>query len=394
MAGSAATQISVIRSRRQQPRILYVQFTNPGNYPPLQHSARILADAGWEVRVLGTESYGDSQLMRFPSHRRIHVTTLPFQAGGFLQKLHYLWFSARVVWTAMWWRNSWIYASDLLSYLPAWLASVLAGSRVILHEHDSPSRKGGWFRSLLFFARTRLARRAAVNVVPNQARARAFRRQTGASPVAVVWNCPSLREASQANSAAHEGFVVYYHGNVSPDLLPLTVLEALRLLAEDVRLQIVGYETLGSRGYIRQIREVAARLGIGHRVEIHPPVSRSKLLDYSRAADVGLALFPIATGFGNSYAGASNKVFDYLSCGIPVLVTNCAEWNTFLAAEECSLSCNPADPTSISQAVRKLYQDRNLAQEMGRRGKDRILSGWNYETQFAPVLEILQSETL
>ena len=30
-------------------RIMYVQYVNPGMYPPLEHSSRILADAGWEV---------------------------------------------------------------------------------------------------------------------------------------------------------------------------------------------------------------------------------------------------------------------------------------------------------------------------------------------------------
>ena len=58
------------------------------------------------------------------------------------------------------------------------------------------------------------------------------------------------------------------------------------------------------------------------------------------------------------------------------------------------MPCDPTDPASISRAVLKLYYDRNLAQEMGRRGRNRVLSDWNYETQFAPVLQILQNETL
>jgi glycosyltransferase involved in cell wall biosynthesis len=391
-AGSALSQAPLVRTRRRLRRILYVQFTNPGNLPPLQHSACILADAGWDVRVIGTESFGSSRLLRFPSHRRIQVTTLRFISGGFLQKLHYIWFGMQVIWTAIWWRDSWIYASDIMAYLPALLACLLTRRKVILHEHDSPSRKGGWFHSLLFFARKRLARRAAAIVVPNHARAQAFRRQTGARSVSVVWNCPSLSEVAKFNHTVHEGFIVYYHGNLSPALLPLTVLEALQLLPKDITLRIVGYETLSSVGYTRQIQETSSQLGIAHRVDIRPPVSRSELLEISSGADVGLALFPIATGSSNSYAGASNKVFDYLCCGMPVLVTDCAEWNTFLAGAGCSLPCNPADPASISQAVLTLYQDRNLAQNMGRRGRNRILSGWNYETQFAPVLEILQSE--
>jgi MFS family permease len=33
-------------------RVLYIQYTNPAGYPPLQHSSRILASAGWQVLFL------------------------------------------------------------------------------------------------------------------------------------------------------------------------------------------------------------------------------------------------------------------------------------------------------------------------------------------------------
>ena len=35
--------------------VLYLQYTSPANYPPLEHSSRILADAGWQVLPLARE---------------------------------------------------------------------------------------------------------------------------------------------------------------------------------------------------------------------------------------------------------------------------------------------------------------------------------------------------
>jgi hypothetical protein len=37
------------RSHASVKRILYVQYTNPVGYPPLEHSSRILADAGLQI---------------------------------------------------------------------------------------------------------------------------------------------------------------------------------------------------------------------------------------------------------------------------------------------------------------------------------------------------------
>src|SRR5215469_9701456 len=102
-------------------RVLYIQYTNPGCYPPLQHSSRILADAGWDVSFFGTESFGSSRALSVSPHPRIRITKLSFPSPGVL-KLHYLWFCLRVVWRVISWQPAWLYASDILSCPPALLA--------------------------------------------------------------------------------------------------------------------------------------------------------------------------------------------------------------------------------------------------------------------------------
>ena len=136
--------------------------------------------------------------------------------------------------------------------------------------------------------------------------------------------------------------------------------------------------------------ETAASLGIAHRVFVAPPVSRSELLELCREGDVGLALFPEPTGGpANSYAGASNKVFDYLCCGMPVLIPNYVEWN-FLRRAGLALACEPSAPESIAAAVLWFYNHREEARSMGERGRQKILQDWNYEAQFEPVLRCLK----
>jgi hypothetical protein len=216
-------------------RILYVQYTNPGCYPPLHHSSRIMANAGWDVLFLGTESFGSCKTLSLPLDPRIRLEKLIPPAKGGLLKLHYLWFCVRVLWKTFWWRPAWLYASDLLSCPPALLVSLLTGMRIILHEHDSPSRKQNAFGSLLLWTRTQLARRAFLNVLPNLHRAQAFREQTHASAVQVVWNCPLTQEVLFPKAPAGGGkFVLYYHGNISSTLLPLSVIRSLVLLPEAI----------------------------------------------------------------------------------------------------------------------------------------------------------------
>src|SRR5216684_195964 len=121
-------------------RILYVQYTNPAGYPPLQHSSRLLAASGWSVLFLGTHAFGTAAL-QFPVHPMIRVLQMQRVEAGWRQKLH---FAAFGLWTLYWivrWRPTVVYVSDPLAAPVGLLANLITRTPVIYHEHDSPVRR-------------------------------------------------------------------------------------------------------------------------------------------------------------------------------------------------------------------------------------------------------------
>ena len=375
-------------------RILYLQYTNPAGYPPLEHSSRILADQGWEVLFVGTGALG-AQQFSFPPHARIQVRQIRFCAAGWRQKLHYLWFC---LWAAAWvarWKPAWIYASDLWACPPAWLASLLFRRGLIYHEHDSPNaRRPGKsaFVGFCLWARRRCALRAAVCIVPNAQRAEWFQAETSAHKVVVVWNCPQRMEAALERNGVGAGLRLLYHGSIVPDRLPVTVIDALSQLPDHVTLTIVGYETVGSLGYLDRLRKRAAELGISHRVR-HAGIlkSRPEVMQVCRQHDIGLSLLPLEADDENSraMAGASNKPFDYLANGLALLVSDVPDWRNLFVTSGYARSCNPADPASIAAAVREYDVDRAGLRMMAEAGRRRVLEEWNYERQFEQVERLL-----
>jgi glycosyltransferase involved in cell wall biosynthesis len=397
-------------------RVLYVQYANPATYPPLEHSSRILASAGAQVLFLGTGSLGADSL-RFPSHENIEVRQWKFCPPGWRQKLHYVQFGLWVLCTALRWRPDWIYASDplacpvalLLSYLPRW--------RMLYHEHDSPSKwrvaSGEWrgkegegrgkreegrgedtgasrFMRFVLWTRGKLARRAALCVLPNEKRVEHFRQETSTQrPVLCVWNCPRREEAGTTPPPRPQSeFILFYHGSIVPARVPLSVVQALVSLPQQVRLQIAGYETIGHRGYIRQVQGEAKRLGISGRVEILGALPfRAGLLQRCQAAHVGLSLMPKLGPDLNeqTMAGASNKPFDYLACGAALLVSDLPDWQKMFVEPGYGLACDPADLASIADAIRWFLEHPEETRLMGERGRVRILEEWNYERQFRRV---------
>jgi glycosyltransferase involved in cell wall biosynthesis len=375
-------------------RVLYVQYTNPAGYPPLEHSAWLLAEAGFDVRFFGTDALGDSLKLR--PHPRIRTQLAAFRKRGALQKAHYIWFSLRAFATALLWRPSWIYASDPLSCPPALLISWLPGSHVIYHEHDSPSRElarggaGTSFMRLVMRARRALAERCVACVLPNDARARAFREDTGVVNVLTVWNCPMRDERISTSRAVRAGELsVFYHGSIVPARLPETVIAAIAQLPSGVSLTFAGYETAGHPGYVGQLLAKAAELGVADRVRhIGTVPTRQQLLRDCAASDVGLALMPVESSDINeqTMVGASNKPFDYLACGLPLLVTDLSDWTSTYVEAGFGRSCDPRSAPSIAASLRWFLEHPAERIAMGDRGREKILSDWNYEKAFEPVV--------
>jgi len=141
------------------------------------------------------------------------------------------------------------------------------------------------------------------------------------------------------------------------------------------------------------LRARAAELGIPERLNIIGTLStREELMNVCREQDAGLALMPMHARDLNlrTMEGASNKPFDYLACGLALVVSRIPEWEAMFVAPGFAYSCDPTLPADLTQAFTRLIQDPQRTRAMGEAGRQRILSEWNYEHQFRPVLEVLE----
>jgi glycosyltransferase involved in cell wall biosynthesis len=384
--------------RTAKPLVIYIQYTNPAGYPPLEHSSRILAGLGWNVIFLGASADG-ADMLAFPKHPAITVRRLPGFGLGLPQRLNYACF---ILWTLMaclWHRPRWIYASDPLSCPAALIIQRIVGCKVIYHEHDSPTYSASLSRvqRLVQNARTKLARNADLCVLPQEKRLAAFVTETGRTgPVECVWNCPRRDEVAAARERKEsQPITFYYHGSINQERFPLSILDALKHASPAAKLAYVGYETAGSRGYVAQLRARAAELGLTERVRYLGPLSRSDMMANSALGDVGLAFMPLASRDINmsEMTGASNKPFDYLAMGQMLLVSILPDWRTMFVAPGYALACDPYDQASLGAAMHWCANNPDAVRSMGETGRQRIFDDWNYERCFAPVAERMTGVT-
>jgi glycosyltransferase involved in cell wall biosynthesis len=372
-------------------RVLHVQYTNPGAYPPLVRGAQLLAESGAEVRMLGTRVRGLDALTLKPTSG-LTVRLAEEASDGWRLKAHYARYAAWVARETASWSPDWIYASDLLSAPIALGLRTLTRAGVVYHEHDAPSHaRPSWLIQRCLDARRRLVRAADVVVAPNAERGALLSALAGGRAVHTVWNCPRRPTRRPPMSQRSDRLRLIFRGSVNAERLPMSLIDALALLPPCVELEVAGYETGGSRGYLAALASRADALGIGARIRMLGTLSDGELAPVCESSDVGLALMPMQSDDDNMrhMAGASNKVFEYLSHGVAPLVSDLPDWRSTFVDPGYALACDPSDVRSIAGTLGLALKNRDALRAVAERGYERLCADWNYESQFAPVLEAM-----
>lgn len=374
-------------------RILYVQYSDAAAYPPLEHSSEIFAERGWDVLFLGVDR---NHILKLPTHPRIRVKNLSGGKSRVGQGLQYFTYGLWLLYTIYGWRPRWIYASDPLVLPALRLIKKFTRTPVLYHEHDAPNVDPGnsRFMKLVLASRKKFARQAELCVLPQELRLIDFVKETGRTgPTLCVWNCPRVGEVLGNHSDRKDCLIVYYHGSINRARLPPELVIAASRFKGAVRIRIAGYEAPGSAGYVRDLMDLAESHGDGALVEFLGTINRKSLLPVASKAHVGVSFMPKAPDDINleHMVGASNKPFDYMACGLPLLVTNLPEWISTFVAPGYGRACDPNDVDSIASELRWYLDHPAERQEMGQRCVQQIKEAWNYDLMFSMVVDKIES---
>lgn len=378
-------------------KILFIQFSNSGAYPPVQNAVSLCLLDGHDVNVLCVESEGSASL-RFPQPIEKITRRLSRSSGRLGLLLLFVRFTVLVLWKSLLNPSQWLYASDPMSAPVAYYAKKIFGCRVIYHEHDAPPTPNNRFQRFVNRARLQLAKISDAVVIPNADRLRLYLEEAGCrdrESAFTVWNCPLEEEIADPTLLKYEnlsdGLSLYFHGSISPSLLPLNLLLAMKSGPATITLTIAGYPTDGGV-HLQNILDNAEQLGIAQRVSYLGVFSRAELLPLCAQHDVGICFYDTDPSLINHrhMTGASNKPFDYLSQGLFLLVSNTPEQHVLFGTQECARFCDPGSVQSMTTVLNELCLNKDLIINARTQGPKLITEQWNYGVQFKPVLELLR----
>lgn len=121
------------------------------------------------------------------------------------------------------------------------------------------------------------------------------------------------------------------------------------------------------------------------RVSYLGQVSRGQVFDLLAKSKVGVVTYLPAP---NHVDSQPNKLFEYMSAGIPVVASNFPLWREIVEENNCGICVDPKDPAAVSAAIENLLKNPSRAMELGANGRSAVISKYNWKTEEKKLLEL------
>ena len=120
-------------------------------------------------------------------------------------------------------------------------------------------------------------------------------------------------------------------------------------------------------------------LGQLNRIEVR------KLLQKSMA---GLVLFHPEPNHINAQP---NKMFEYMSAGIPVIASKFPSWREIIESNKCGICVDPLDSIAIANAIQWIINNPLEAKRMGENGRKAVEEKINWDTDGKKLISLYES---
>ncbi len=211
-----------------------------------------------------------------------------------------------------------------------------------------------------------------------------YEKEYGTRPV-VVRNCArssgGIKPFSRSELGVPEDhlLLILQGGGINIDRGGEELIEAVSTL-EKVFLLIAG-----SGDVIEILKEKVITLNIFDRIRFIPKLPWEEMMRYTKSADAGLSLDKDTNL--NYHFSLPNKLFDYISAGIPVIAGNLPEVKKIVEERNCGIIIHSITPEEIRKAIIKLRDDRALLNKL-RQNAVTASETLNWETESIKIRDL------
>jgi glycosyltransferase involved in cell wall biosynthesis len=82
------------------------------------------------------------------------------------------------------------------------------------------------------------------------------------------------------------------------------------------------------------------------------------------------------------------KLFEYMALGLPVVASDFPGWRAIVESSRCGLLVDPLDADAIAEAICYLLRHPDMAETMGRNGRQAVRSRFAWESEAGRLLAL------
>ena len=208
---------------------------------------------------------------------------------------------------------------------------------------------------------------ANIVVFPSQARALFFQNLTSfKGQLMIVPNFPRksfFKTYQEFNNIILERFKknqILLQGTISVHTSMLELIDSLTFLDNSIELKLIG--PIKEKEHDLMI-DFAVQKNVVDRVRYCMPVPYNELSSHTWMATVGVCLYKKIDINHQTMGTASNKIYEYAACGLPIIVSDLPNYREHLKSETWVRFADPDDSHSIASAVQDILNDFEKYQE-------------------------------
>lgn len=253
-----------------------------------------------------------------------------------------------------------VHAHDVNTLPTAWFVAVISRSPLIYDAHEISTDREGYasFRNLVAWVEKHLMPRAFGTITTTRTRSKFFARAYNIPRPLVLQNRPRLASVTATDKIRNElelkqdWPIVLYQGGLQQG----RGLERLVRSAEKV--ENAYFVFIGGGRLEGKLKALVEELELSSRVFFIPTVPLSELPYYTASADIGVQ--PIENTCLNHFSTDSNKLFEYIIAGLPVISSDLPEIRKVVRENEIGLLVPPGDTSALINAISTLVDNEKL----------------------------------
>lgn len=198
-----------------------------------------------------------------------------------------------------------------------------------------------------------------------------------------VGNFPDLSNfpVPATQTSRYSSGIIANFGGIEPRTCIIPIVKALALLPNEVPARML----LGGKNLSPALYEEAVALPGWERVDFQGVQPAEAMVHQLLDASIALILYKREP---NNYGVGSNRFYEALAAGLPVITSNFPNWKQIVERFDCGLTVDPEDPQAIAAALKYLLTHPEEARRMGENSRRAGLHHCNWSRERTKLLQL------